>query len=666
MPDYGGLARFGLPEGRGAGVTREALELAVARYLGRTRTRRSFEAHLRERGLAFDTDDARHAPADAALLAFAERLLSSAVGAASARLVIELLLRRREGASRETLALLDRASRAVQYNRDLMQTALDQVEQGIAVFDAEYRLSAWNRRFRELAGLSSRYGQVGARLPDLAEAIEKACTVEPALSVERALAEQQAFSLVNPARRIVEVDTRAMPDGGLVVAWNDVTARVDAARALERTNAELEARVAARTRELTELNSELEAARAAADAANIGKTRFLAAAGHDILQPLNAARLYASSLVEREAEEAASRTLARNIDLSLASVEEILGAVLAMSKLDTGALEPDIATVPVADLFERLEVEFRPVAEEKGLRLVMRANDLAVRTDAGLFYRLLQNLVSNAIKYTERGSVTVDAVVARNELVFSVADTGTGIAREDRTRIFGEFTRLDSGKRMAGGLGLGLSIVRRIADSLGTRIELQSRVPREGRAGRVAGTARAGGTTFKVALPLAAPPAAASPRAASGRSGVGDSRRLDLDVVCLDNDANILAGMRVLLEGWGCRVRTAADGAATLALVAERRPDVVVADYHLDEETGLDVLDRLRAEHPGLVAVLLTAERSLALREAARERGVELLTKPLRPSRLRTVLNGVRGNKRRGGEGAARGEAREPPVPAAQ
>ena len=608
-------------------VTRGELELAVSRYLGRERTRRSFAAHLGEAA-----GRNRDRPADLALLAFAERLLSSAVGAASARLAIELLLGAREDTSRETLALLDRASRAVQYNRDLMQTALDRVEQGIAVFDADYRLSAWNRRFRELTGLGPGYGQVGTRLPQIAEAIEAASDIDADTSVERALVEQTSFSLVNPAGRTVEVEARAMPEGGLVVAWNDVTARVDAARALERTNAELEARVAERTRELTRLNEELEAARAAADAANVGKTRFLAAAGHDILQPLNAARLYASSLVEREAQGDGNRQLARNIDLSLASVEEILGAVIAMSKLDTGAMEPEIATVAVADLFERLEVEFRLMARDKGLTLEVTSNDLAVRTDPGLFYRLLQNLVSNAIKYTEQGSVTVDAAVSRDRLVFSVSDTGSGIAREDRTRIFGEFTRLDAGKRVAGGLGLGLSIVRRIADSLGTRVEVKSRVRGSG--------ARRGGTTFRVALPLAAPPVAmpaTAPRTVRRAGAV-----LALDVLALDNDATILDGMTTLLEGWGCRVRGARTGAEAERLAAARAPDVVIADYHLDEETGLDVVDQLRAALPDLPAVLLTAERSPKLREAAASRGLQTLYKPLRPARLRAILNGVR------------------------
>ena len=661
VPDYHGLALLGSSQDD-PDVTRGEPELAVSRYLGRERTRRSFDAHLgavHPDGPSMPDAPGREAPADAAMLLFAERLLSSAVGAASAHLAIELLLRRRSDTSRETLALLDRASRAVQYNRDIMQTALDRVDQGIAVFDVDYRLSAWNRRFRELTGLSSRYGQVGTPLPHLAEAIEDACEVTADRSVERALVEQQAWSLVNPGGRVVEVEARSMPEGGLVVAWNDVTARVDAARALKETNAALEARVLARTQELTRLNEELEAARAAADAANVGKTRFLAAAGHDILQPLNAARLYASALAERHLAEGGTqseenRQLARNIDLSLVSVEEILGAVLAMSKLDTGSLEPDITTVSVLELFERLEVEFRLVAREKGLKLVVRPNDLAVRTDAGLFYRLLQNLVSNAIKYTEQGSVTVDAVVSRDRLVFSVADTGSGIAREDRTRIFGEFTRLDAGKRAAGGLGLGLSIVRRIADSLGTQVDLQSRVARGGKGDGAGGTGtrgggtKGGGTTFRVAVPLASPPTltrsagAAAPDTPSASLSPRNARKLDLDVLCLDNDPAILHGMATLLEGWGCRVRTVRDGAQARAAMRERSPHVLVADYHLDDATGLDVIDALRERDPGLRAVLLTAERSPGLRAEARSRGVEVLFKPLRPPRLRAVLNGVR------------------------
>ena len=197
-----------------------------------------------------------------------------------------------------------------------------------------------------------------------------------------------------------------LPDGGIVVTYTDITPAVQAAEALERANETLERRVRERTEELTRLNRELGRAKAVADEANISKTRFLAAASHDILQPLNAARLYATSLVERERASDKSR-LAVNVDASLEAVEEILAALLDISRLDTGSLQPEYSAVRIDEILSQLEVEFAPIAQEKGLKLTFVPSSVTVRTDRRLLRRLLQNLVANAIKYTPKGRVLV-------------------------------------------------------------------------------------------------------------------------------------------------------------------------------------------------------------------------------------------------------------------
>ena len=243
---------------------------------------------------------------------------------------------------------------------------------------------------------------------------------------------------------MIEVRANRMPDGGLVTTFTDITPSVEAAEALERANATLERRVRERTRELTRLNTELERAKAEADDANVSKTRFIAAASHDILQPLNAARLYVTSLIERQ-RAGEDAELVRNVDASLEAVEEIFAALLDISRLDTGAMKPEMTDFRIDELLRQLEVEFAPLAREKGLDLDFVPCSLAVRSDRRLLRRLLQNLVSNAIKYTPQGRVLIGCRRRGARLRIDVYDTGIGIPQAKRRAVFKEFHRLDQG-----------------------------------------------------------------------------------------------------------------------------------------------------------------------------------------------------------------------------
>src|SRR5262249_46968062 len=271
---------------------------------------------------------------------------------------------------------------------------------------------------------------------------------------------------VDGGKRFLEIRTSPMPQGGIVTTYSDITERVEAAEALARANETLERRGSERTAELPEVNEALAVAKRKADEANLDKTRFLAAASHDVLQPLNAARLYVTSLVERQlgGQEAA---LAHNIDASLEAVEEILGGLIEIARLDTGTLQPDITEFPLEEVFARLKVEFLPLAREKGLQLRVVASGAWVRSDRRLLRRVLQNLLSNAIKYTPRGKVLLGVRQKGEALDIWVCDTGPGIPYAKRALIFKEFLRLDETASTVRGLGLGLSIVERIGKGLG-------------------------------------------------------------------------------------------------------------------------------------------------------------------------------------------------------
>ena len=366
---------------------------------------------------------------------------------------------------------------------------------------------------------------------------------------------------------------------GLVTTFTDITPSVKAAEALERANATLERRVRERTRELTRLNTELEHAKAEADDANVSKTRFVAAASHDILQPLNAARLYVTSLIERQ-RSGEDASLVQNIDASLEAVEEIFAALLDISRLDTGAMKPEMSDFRIDELLQRLDVEFAPLAREKGLKLRFMPCSLTVRSDRRLLRRLLQNFVSNAIKYTPSGCVLVGCRRRGGKLRIDVYDTGIGIPYSKRRAVFKEFHRLDQGARVARGVGLGLSIVERIARVLDCEVALKSVVGR--------------GSRFSIEAPLGSAAAAATAARAVARPHAG--RLAGTVALCIDNDRSILDGMEKLLGGWGCRVLTAADLTEALAAIdaSGLEPDGLLVDYHLDGGNGIGVIAELR------------------------------------------------------------------------
>jgi Na+/proline symporter/signal transduction histidine kinase len=610
---------------RRSSVTVGELTATVARYLGEERTRASFDAFAATHHISL----APAAPADFQLLRHAEHLIASAIGAASSRLVLSLLLRRSTVSTQAALKLLDDASAALHYNREILQTALDHVRQGIAVFDKSMHLVCWNRQFGEVLGLPHELVRVGAGLDELLRFNAEKGAFGPG-DVET-LVEQRLTGyaggepfLERFADRglVIEVRANRMPGSGIVTTFTDITPSVEAAEALER-------RVHERTYELELLNDELVRAKAAADEANISKTRFLAAASHDILQPLNAARLYVTSLVERQGRVGGdgagdTASLAGHVDASLEAVEEIIGALLDISRLDTGALKPELTTFRIDELLRQLEVEFAPLAREKGLALAFAPSSLGVRSDRRLLRRLLQNLVSNALKYTTEGRVLVGCRRRGAQVRIDVYDTGIGIPKSKQRVVFAEFHRLEQGARVARGLGLGLSIVERIARVLDHTVTLTSTPER--------------GSHFSVTVPLA--PAAAKPRG-RGEPASADTGALGMSVLCLDNDAKILDGMTVLLGGWGCRVIGAADlAAATAALRQEAAtPAGLLVDYHLDRGDGIAAIAELRrAFGAALPAILITADRSAAVRAAAHAQGIQVLNKPVKPAALRALL----------------------------
>jgi CheY-like chemotaxis protein/two-component sensor histidine kinase len=317
--------------------------------------------------------------------------------------------------------------------------------------------------------------------------------------------------------------------------------------------------------------------------------------------------------------------LVANIDASLEAVEDILSALLEISRLDAGAMKPEITTFRVDELLLRLQSDFAPLARAQGLDLAFVPCSLSIRSDRRLLRRLLQNLISNAIKYTLTGRVLVGCRRRGGRLRIDVYDTGIGIPPDKRRAVFVEFHRLDQGAKVARGIGLGLSIVERIARVLEHPITLDSEVDR--------------GTHFSIEVPVA-PTEVGETRPPEQHTDHG--RIAQTVVLCIDNDPKILDGMAALLWGWECETILAADLSEAVASLraAGKSPGGLLVDYHLDRGNGIEAVAALRrlfgAEIP---AVLITADPSPGVRETARASAIQVLNKPLKPASLRALMS---------------------------
>ncbi|MFN3357475.1 MAG: NahK/ErcS family hybrid sensor histidine kinase/response regulator [Pseudomonas sp.] len=428
---------------------------------------------------------------------------------------------------------------------------------------------------------------------------------------------------------------------GIFVLIRDITERRRTAEALHQAYLHLEQRVAQRTSELTALNDQLlqeiderrrmetrlRDAKLEAEQANLSKTKFLAAVSHDLLQPLNAARLFTSALLERPSEK-----LVRNVSNSLEDVENLLGTLVDISKLDAGVIKADIAPFALSELLDNLAVEYTELARSEGLELHFIGCSALVRSDIQLLARILRNLLSNAIRYTYQGRIVLGCRRQHQRLSIQVWDSGMGIAEERLEEIFQEFKRGDVQRPdQDRGLGLGLAIVEKIAGILGHRIGVKSWPGK--------------GSMFSVEVPLSATAPKSLPMPAMSEPML--ERLQGARVWVLDNDAAICAGMRTLLEGWGCRVVTALSEQDLARQVDNyhAEADLLIADYHLDDDqNGVDAVARINARRASAIpAMMITANYSNELKQQIRELGHTLMHKPVRPMKLKTAMSHLLG-----------------------
>jgi len=586
---------------------------------------------LREAGRRFLPHDAveaalRGAPPTGAVPALQEgrleRELAAVLGAASARLLLDAA-RREAGRDFDTVAaIVGEASQDLRFNQRLLEAALENMSQGISVVDRELRLVAWNRRYAELFGYPESLLRVGVPVAELVRYNLRHGWGDVEEEVAKRLRHMQAGTPYVSERSfpdglggeglVIEIRGNPMPGGGFVATFTDVTAFRRAEAELIRSNETLEQRVADRT-------ARLDQARADAERANDAKSRFLAAIGHDLLQPLHAAQLFTDALVE-QLPAPAQRATAQQIRGALDSTGDLLAGLLDMSRLEAGGLVPQPRSFPLADVLDPLASEFRALAAERGLVFRCRSTRAWVHTDPQLLRRVLQNFLANAVRYTARGSVLLGVRREGGGVRIEVHDTGPGIAASQQRAIFEEFRR---GEGVVGqGLGLGLAIADRIARLIEAPLRLRSRLGR--------------GTVFSLSLPTIPAPHQDTTPVSGGLEG--------LRILIVDNDPQALAALRGLLAAWGCRVDAFADGAGAEALLAAgAEPALWLFDYHLgdsrdDGDTGVALQARLAQRFGARPTLILSADDSGDVRRVTLEHGLGLLPKPVKALALKSML----------------------------
>ena len=411
---------------------------------------------------------------------------------------------------------------------------------------------------------------------------------------------------------------------GLLCTGQDITERKHAEEGLQHSYEQLEQRVKERT-------IDLERAKKKAEQADASKSRFLAAASHDLRQPLQSIGMYLSVLSREQGLTKGQQEICEKINSSLDIINKLLDALLDISRLESGAIIPEKKDFPLRDVMDWIITDNKPQAEEKGLRLEYALCDSMVHTDPLLIERIIENFVSNAIRYTEQGGVFIECRPGLERTVISITDTGIGIPADDLQLIFEEYYQLDNPVRdRHKGLGLGLSIAKHIAELLDHRLDVRSEPGK--------------GSTFSIEIPLGKP-AQKKPMSRAEISNVDNA--IQTVVLLVENDEAVADATIMLLKTANTQVHWATCADDALTHISDGvRPDVLVCDYRLPGEKGTEVIQRVRqATASNIPALILTGDTSLKKSEITKLGNCTMLHKPVDANRLITLIGNYALNK---------------------
>ncbi|WP_299707360.1 PAS-domain containing protein [uncultured Tateyamaria sp.] len=507
-----------------------------------------------------------------------------------------------------------------------LQATLDHLNQGVCIFDHDKTLVGWNKRMDRLLDVAPARAREKLKFDDLMDQFREELTFGSRFTAQRLIdwanrtrsREPIAFEVTRKGDQIYSIFAQEMPDKGFVISLTDVTSERAATRALANVNEKLEMWVEERT-------AELEDALAEAERANASKSRFVAAASHDLLQPLSAAKLFVSSIAD-QIDNADVQQIVAKTETALQGVEQIIEALSAISKLDAGKAVFDVQPISLTEIFDPLRDELAPSARAKGLAFNLIHSGLTVVSDPGYLRRIVQNLLSNAIRYTETGRILAGVRRVGDFARIEVWDSGCGIAEEDQQTIFQEFKQLGFGAANSG-LGLGLAIVERACKGLGHPLELWSQP----------GT----GSCFSIVVPISAPTA----RLQSPHDTTPSHTLRDLNgllVMLVENNRGVAQAISHLIESCSGEVILAETGEEALSTISEIDlvPDVFLLDYQLgDGMTGITLYEHLLHKYGRVPASIISADRTTELRSHCKRLNIKLLPKPVNAQRVNDFLS---------------------------
>lgn len=613
------------------------LEVLVSRFVGEQKAKQSFTNFASDNSELTPKTDQYYQ----ALLQHTEQTLASVMGTQSAQLVLTSAIEGRDIALDELAQLVeDASSQRQQFSQNLVQSAIEHASEGISIIDNELKLVAWNRKYLTLFNYPEELIYTGC---DIANLIR--------FNVERGLCgpgetEEHVTKRINHLKKgtqhssertyadgqVIRIEGNPLPNGGFVMMFSDITAYREAERVLKDANTDLEVLVNERTVKLAQTNDELAKAREKAEQAHQKKSLYLKACSHDLMQPLEAARLFTEALSHQNNLTAAQYRQVKNIDASLRTASNLISDLAEIARIESGNIKPNFQAFSLNELFEELKKEFTMLAQQHYVAIHIQQTKLWIYSDKFLLRRMVQNLLGNALRYAGPGRVLLGAKRQGQHVVIHVIDNGPGIAKEQQVAVFEQFTQLhDAQGESAKGLGLGLNITQGIGEIIKAPIGLQSV---EGK-----------GANFSIIVERATPRVApiASPVASKANNFSG------VTVLCVDDDHGVLNGMVELLTAWQCKVIACNTRAQAIEAFNKDSDiiDIVLADYQLSPtDNGLEVIATLRENYPHyLPAILLTAATEDGIEDKADEADVGFMRKVVKPASLRAMMSAMLAKK---------------------
>jgi Na+/proline symporter/signal transduction histidine kinase len=578
--------------------------------------------------------DQSSAYASPKLLANIENEIANQVGNVSARILLSAIAEKKDVAIDELVELVEEASHTFHFNHEVLQSSVEHIQQGICVVDVNLSLLAWNQRYIELFDYPASLIKVGIPIKELLlfNANRGLFGKKEQLDseIEKRMQYMRIGSLYKYVReqengQTIEVNGSPLPGGGFVTTYSDITDYINIQQQLQQSKEHLESRVVERTAQLETANIALDEARQEAEKANDSKSKFLAAAGHDLMQPFNAASLFAS-LIKEKAPNKDMADMSHNLIQSLNNAEELLSTLLDMTRLDSGVLTTNIQDFKLNELLTPLVKEFTILAQQKGIELRFVPSSSFVTSDKKLLRRVLQNLISNAVRYTDSGKILIVAKRQNHLIKIRVYDTGKGIAKDKQKEIFKEFNQLDNQNNNQG-LGLGLTIVERISTLLQHPINLTSSLNH--------------GSCFEITVPKGI---SISSSEEEQTKPTADSSILLLAkvVIIIENDVNTIQAVSHLLKSWGATIY-AFNNVDDALISCPTCPDMLFLDYHLNNgATGVQAANMLRKNwQVNIPGVLSSADRTEEVRNQAIDADLHYLPKPIKAAALKRFIKQI-------------------------